>query len=170
MDELLKYCYHVASAVGLACIRVWGLRPGCTWEEAEPLAIEAGYAFQLTNILRDLGSDAEAGRMYLPAGELTRFGVNPKTWKEPASRNPFDDLMQFQVVRAREYYRSSAALSGMLAPRGRAIHELMRQAYSALLERIAQAGVGVLDRRIRLSRWEKCKLLAGVVKAKLGSV
>ena len=68
--ELYPYCYRVASAVGLACVRVWGLRPGATFEEADVPAEAAGIAFQLTNILRDLGEDLARGRVYLPADEL----------------------------------------------------------------------------------------------------
>jgi phytoene synthase len=166
-EDLKKYCYRVASAVGLACIRVWGLKPGCTWEAAEPLAVEAGYAFQLTNILRDLGSDARDGRVYLPSCELAEFGVDVKSWHEPANRDRMEALLAFQVKRARDYYRSSAPLSGMFTLRGKAIHELMQQAYSGLLERTAKAGVGVLAQRIRLSRWEKMKLMGGVMKAKI---
>jgi phytoene synthase len=166
-EELRGYCYRVASAVGLACIRVWGLKPGCSWEEAEPPATEAGYAFQLTNILRDLGTDARAGRVYLPADELARYGLEPQTWLEPGSSGRLQGLLDFQIERARNYYRSSERLNDLLSPRGRAIHGLMRDAYSGLLERIARAGPAALTRRVRLTRREKLQLFGGVVFAKL---
>jgi 15-cis-phytoene synthase len=167
-DELLHYCYRVASAVGLACIRVWGLQPGVMWDKAEPLAIQAGYAFQLTNILRDLGEDAARGRVYLPADDLQRFGVEPATWGEAANRGRFEAMLAYQIERARGYYRSSATLGEMLAPRGRAIHGLMSRAYAGLLNRIEAAGAGVLTQRVRLGKWEKAKLMGRVLKAKMG--
>ena len=72
-DELKGYCYSVASVVGLSCVRIWGLTPGATFAAADAPATVAGYAFQLTNILRDLGEDWQRGRVYLPADELARL-------------------------------------------------------------------------------------------------
>src|SRR4029079_15966439 len=68
-DRLADYCYHVAGAVGLACIHLWGFHD----ERAAPAAVDCGTAFQLTNILRDLQEDAERGRAYLPQEDLARF-------------------------------------------------------------------------------------------------
>src|SRR5262249_39846094 len=70
---LRLYCYRVASVVGLSCLHVWGFGD----ERALAHAEDAGVAFQLTNILRDLGEDAERGRVYLPREELDRFGYDP---------------------------------------------------------------------------------------------
>jgi phytoene synthase len=86
--DLYPYCYRVASAVGLACVRVWGLRAGATWEEADGPAEAAGVAFQLTNILRDLGEDAARGRVYLPTEELERFGCEPGLLLSKAATSP----------------------------------------------------------------------------------
>lgn len=156
-DELKSYCHQVAGVVGLACVRIWGLRPGVAWEQAEPLAEAAGLAFQLTNILRDLGEDRAAGRVYLPADELERFGCPPETW-EDARR--FGELLHFQVSRARGFYRQSEPLAALLTPHGRAVFALMSRAYRGLLERVAAAGPGVLRRRVRLSPVSKLGLLA----------
>ena len=76
--DLKLYCYRVASAVGLACIHIWGFSD----ERAKDYAEQAGYAFQLTNILRDLGEDAARGRVYVPADELARFGYDVIRLKE----------------------------------------------------------------------------------------
>jgi phytoene synthase len=76
--ELHRYCYRVASAVGLACLPVWGLRTGTNPEQARGPAEAAGVAFQLTNILRDLGEDRSRGRVYLPRDELERFDCPPE--------------------------------------------------------------------------------------------
>ena len=142
--ELQTYCYRVAGVVGLACVSIWGVKPGADASAVTRLSVEAGYAFQLTNILRDLAEDAERGRVYLPADD-------------PALRR----LLGFQIDRARGYYRSSAALGDLLTPEGAAVFRFMSAAYSQLLERIAEAGPGVLDRRVRLSRVQKLKLAAG---------
>jgi phytoene synthase len=157
-DQLRTYCYRVASAVGLACVRIWGLRPGATFEQAEPFAEAAGYAFQLTNVLRDLSEDLARGRVYLPADELARFDCQADAWRMKHDR--FRELLQFQVDRARQYYRESEPLADLLAPAGRTVFTLMRDAYRGLLDRVEAAGAGVLARRVRLSRWQKLRLLA----------
>lgn len=155
-DELTLYCHQVAGVVGLACVRIWGLRPGVPWEQAEPLAEAAGLAFQLTNILRDLGEDRAAGRVYLPADELAGCECPPERWDD-AER--FRELLRFQIDRARGYYRLSEPLTGLLAPHGRAVFTLMSRAYCGLLEQVAAAGPQVLRRRVRLSPLSKLSLL-----------
>src|SRR5205814_49215 len=72
-QDLERYCYHVASVVGLVCIRIFGY----TDPAAEPLAERCGLAFQLTNIIRDVKEDAALGRIYLPEEDLTQFGISP---------------------------------------------------------------------------------------------
>jgi 15-cis-phytoene synthase len=152
--ELYRYCYRVASVVGLACIHIWGF----TGDEAKPLAEKAGVAFQLTNILRDLAEDRARGRVYLPCDELERFDCPPDSWG--ASRpNEFQALMRFQVERARGYYRESAPLAGLLSPAGRAVFQVMSRTYRGLLEQIEARGYDVFSRRVRLSKWRKLGLL-----------
>ena len=160
-DELKEYCYRVAGVVGLACVRIWGLKPGADSVAANRLSVEAGQAFQLTNILRDLGEDWKRGRVYLPADELARFTLNPATWHEAKHEEALRELLYFQIDRARGYYRSSAGLAEMLTPEGATIFRFMGRAYSQLLERIAETGTGVLDCRVRLSRVQKLKLATG---------
>ena len=92
--ELYPYCYRVASAVGLACVRVWGARPGATDADTDPGAEAAGIAFQLTNILRDLGEDLARDRVYLPADELARFDCPPERWGDPVHTARFRELMR----------------------------------------------------------------------------
>jgi 15-cis-phytoene synthase len=122
-DELAPYCRLVASAVGLACLPVWG----CVDPRAAGPADAAGIAFQLTNILRDLGEDRARGRVYLPADELARFGCPPETWDRPGPE--FRDLLRFQVDRAREFYREAARLDEFLSRSGRAIYRTMYRTY-----------------------------------------
>jgi phytoene synthase len=153
--ELYPYCYRVASAVGLACVRIWGARPGVTFADTDPPAEAAGIAFQLTNILRDLGEDGSRDRVYLPADELAHFDCPPERWRDPVYAARFRALMQFQVARAREYYRKGARLAPLLSPDGRAIFGVMSGTYSRLLDEIARADYDVFARRVRVAKWRK---------------
>lgn len=158
--ELYPYCYRVASAVGLACVRIWGARPGASYDDTDPPAEAAGIAFQLTNILRDLGEDLARDRVYLPADELARFDCPPEKWRDPASADRFRALMRFQVARARDYYRRAAALVPLLSPDGRAIFHVMCGAYGRLLDEIERADYDVFARRVRVPKWRKLAVCA----------
>ena len=160
-EELQTYCYRVAGVVGLACVSIWGLKPGADAAIATRLSVEAGYAFQLTNILRDLAEDRKRGRVYLPADELAQFTIDPATWHVAKHADAMRELLYFQIDRARRFYRSSAALADLLTPEGATIFRFMSRAYSLLLERIAEAGTDGLDCRVRLSGVQKLKLAAG---------
>lgn len=166
--ELYPYCYRVASAVGLACVRVWGLRPSARWEDADVPAEAAGVAFQLTNILRDAGEDLDRGRVYLPADELLKFGCPPESWRDPATRPAFRSLMRFQACRARDYYRRAEPLERLLTPEGRAIFRVMCGTYRRLLEEVDRAGDAVLDRRVRVPKWRKVSILLSGWAARWG--
>jgi phytoene synthase len=153
--ELYPYCYRVASAVGLACVRIWGTRPGATDDEIDPPAEAAGIAFQLTNILRDLAEDRARDRVYLPADELARFECPPERWRDPCRAERFRELMAFQVARARAYYRRGAALVPLLSSDGRAIFHVMCGAYGRLLDEIERRGYDVFTARVRVPKWRK---------------
>ena len=157
--ELYPYSYRVASAVGLACIRVWGLRPGATFEQADAPAEAAGIAFQLTNILRDLAEDLDRGRVYLPADELAQFNCSPESWRDPRSAAAVRELIHAQAARARAYYQRSQPLADLLSPEGRGIFRVMSGTYQSLLAEVARAGEAVLARRVRVPRWRKGQIL-----------
>jgi phytoene synthase len=150
-DDLYRYCYQVASAVGLSAIHVFGFES----EEALPLAEKCGIAFQLTNILRDVREDAEMGRVYLPKEDLDRFGVDPGWFREAVMRPQFVNLMRFEAERARGYYRACAGLPGLVRPESRGSLWALIRIYWRLLERIESSGYSVLGRRIRVPSWEK---------------
>ena len=101
-QELYDYCYHVASVVGLTIIHIFGFDD----PRALQLAERCGVAFQLTNILRDVREDAEHGRVYLPAEDLARFGVNPEELAGAALSPALRSLLEFEAERARAYYRN----------------------------------------------------------------
>jgi phytoene synthase len=154
-DQLYPYCYRVASAVGLACIRVWGFARGVTAADIAAPAEAAGIAFQLTNILRDLGEDLGRGRVYLPEEELKRFGCLPETWRQPAHAEAFRAMMKFQVERARDYYRRAEPLDRLLSPDGRPIFRVMSRSYRAILDEIDRCDFDVFTERVRVPRWRK---------------
>src|SRR5450432_1253702 len=100
-DELYRYCYQVASVVGLTIIHIFGFDSPA----ALPLAEKCGVAFQLTNILRDVREDLERGRMYLPAEDLRRFGLTEEDLRSGKRTPEFIELMRFEAGRARAYYQ-----------------------------------------------------------------
>ena len=157
-EELYDYCYHVASVVGLTVIHIFGFES----QDALLLAEKCGIAFQLTNILRDVREDAEKNRVYLPAEDLARFAVSPATF-EPRER--FIELMRFEAQRARDYYRESAPLVGLIDAGSRASLRALIGIYSRLLDRIVASDYDVLARRVRVPTWEKLWVLMRSVAA-----
>ena len=157
-DELYPYCYRVASAVGVACLYVWGTRDPDDLGPAIDLATDAGIAFQLTNILRDLGEDRARGRVYLPRDELERFGCPPESWRPD---NPaFRELMRFQVGRAREYY-AKAARGLPKADAGRLVAaEIMGAIYRRILDRIEDRDYDVFSSVVRIPRPRRALIAA----------
>jgi 15-cis-phytoene synthase len=152
-EELYDYCYHVASVVGLTIIHIFGFDDPRALELAE----KCGIAFQLTNILRDVREDAEKHRVYLPAEDLDRFGVNSSTFQPVKA---FHELMAFEARRAREYYDQSAPLVDLVAPSSRPSLRALIAIYSRLLDRIVASHYDVLAKRIRVPTWEKLWILA----------
>lgn len=151
-DELARYCYHVAGAVGVCCIHVWGMRH----ERAIEAAIDCGLAFQLTNILRDVGEDARGGRVYLPTEDLARFDVTPDDLRECRGDEQFLELMRFETERARDYYTRAERLFDDVEPRARPILSAMIRIYRGLLDEIERRDFDVLGpERVRLSRVRK---------------
>jgi len=151
-DQLYRYCYQVASVVGLTTIHIFGFdRP-----EALRLAEKCGVAFQLTNILRDVREDAERGRIYLPGEDLTSFGVSAEDLKAGRQPPEFVALMRFEAARARAYYEESQPLLAMVHKRSRSSLWALIEIYSRLLAKIEASGYDVLSRRIALSTAEKC--------------
>jgi phytoene synthase len=155
--ELRKYCYHVASVVGLACIHIWGFAKP---QLAQQCAVDAGIAFQLTNILRDLGEDAGNERVYLPQEDFERFGYSPERLKRGERDDRFRELMSFEIARARAHYDAAWPLASLLQPAGRAAFLAMARTYRALLDAIEERDYDVFSERVRVSRW--CKLLVAM--------
>ncbi len=145
--DLYQYCYRVASAVGLVCLKIFGART----PEAQTYAINLGVAFQLTNILRDLRTDGACGRIYLPTEDLTRFGHSEQNLLAGAYTPAFVNLMEFECRRAQEYYRAAEAALPEADRRALVPAEIMRAIYHTILDRIEACRYRVFSRRITLS-------------------
>jgi 15-cis-phytoene synthase len=154
-QELQRYCYQVASVVGLVCIKIFGYRDA----SAEPLAERCGIAFQLTNIIRDVKEDASLGRVYLPAEDLEKFGVSTGDLlgtPDPARLRP---LLEFEANRAREFYRSGYDLIPLVDEDSQPALWVLISIYQRLLEKIALRQYDVFDGKIRLTVTEKLSIL-----------
>jgi len=150
-DELYRYCYQVASVVGLTIVHIFGFES----PEALKLAEKCGIAFQLTNILRDVREDLENSRVYIPAQDIAKFGANLKDRDENFLR-----LMRFEAERARAYYQESRPLIDLVHRRSRPSLWAIIEIYRRLLDRIERSDFDVLDQRIRVPTWEKLGILA----------
>jgi phytoene synthase len=155
-EDLRRYCYRVASAVGLVSARIFG---GCGCEQ---YAEELGLALQLTNILRDAAEDyTVSGRVYLPREELDRFGIAEGSWAD-GEPGGWAALMEFQVERARCHFAAARDLLPRSERRVMVAAEIMREVYGTLLERMVGDGFRVWERAYRLSRGRKFWLAASV--------
>ncbi len=157
IDHLLAYCYKVASVVGLISARIFG----ATGSTCDEYAIKLGYAFQLTNILRDVGQDArENARIYLPLDELKRFGVTPAAILRGEREPGFHALADYQHQRASALYQQAYA-SLPASEQGHMIAaRMMADIYHRILDQIKATGFQVLERRERLSTPRKALILA----------
>ncbi len=155
-DELYRYCYQVASVVGLTVIHIFGFRS----PEALPLAEKCGVAFQLTNILRDVREDIGRDRVYLPADDLARYQVDLEGLREGRQTEGFTELLAFEAGRARAYYNDSAPLIQMVDPHSRSSLWALIEIYSRLLAKIERTHYDVLSHRVELSAREKLGIIA----------
>ena len=144
---LERYCCHVASAVGLLAAGIFGYRDARTLDYAKDL----GIAFQLTNIIRDVGEDARKNRIYLPMDELKEFGVPAADILNVRQSESFTRLMQFQAQRARGYYERALGALPEADRRTQRPGLIMAAIYRTLLEEIDRDDFRVLERRTSLT-------------------
>ena len=158
--DLYRYCYLVASVVGLVCIRIFGYRD----PRAEKLAEETGIAFQLTNILRDVAEDAARNRVYLPLDELSVHGISLDSLlhrvPDVPPTMPERSLLAAIAKRAEDYYRSAHELLPLIDPESRPALWVLVSIYHALLKRIEQADYDVFTRRASVPTVQKLGILA----------
>lgn len=156
-DDLRGYCYLVASAVGLACLPVFGLKGDL--EAARPFAVDLGLAMQLTNIIRDVREDLARDRVYLPQVDLRRFGVTEDALREGRVDAAWRAFCAFQVARARLLFRSGARLAPLVRRRSRVCPLALAALYTAVLDEVERAGYDVFSARVSLGAARKLGLL-----------
>ena len=154
--ELRRYCYRVASVVGLICLRIFG-EPE---ERAGAYAENLGLALQLTNILRDVGTDLDRGRIYLPADELERFEYSEEMLRRRERNSAFRRLMEFQAARARSFFETAEREARGLDRRRLLAAEIMGRVYRRLLERIEASEFDVFAREVRVPTLERVWIAA----------
>jgi 15-cis-phytoene synthase len=148
-DQLLEYCYRVASVVGLICIELFG----CRDQSAHRYAVSLGYALQLTNILRDVAKDLEnGGRIYLPAEDMARFGVTEEDLRKHQGGPRFASLMAFEAERAEALFAQAVAERPFQDRRAIMPAEMMRLIYYKILAKMRGDGFRVFEKTYRVGK------------------
>ncbi|MCF8260531.1 MAG: presqualene diphosphate synthase HpnD [Melioribacteraceae bacterium] len=157
-EDLVEYCYRVASTVGLMCIEIFGYKH----KSAHDFAVNLGLALQLTNIIRDVKVDADNDRIYLPQEDLEKFGYSEKDIFENTYNQNFQDLMKHESLRAKRFFvKANSSLDfedkpAMFAARA------MQHIYYKLLKRIEYENYNVYEQKIRVPTLEKAAISIGV--------
>jgi phytoene synthase len=170
-DDLYRYCYLVASVVGLVCIRIFGYQD----QRAEKLAEKTGIAFQLTNILRDVAEDASRNRVYIPLEDLARYGVSLDSLLHRVPHAPPTENERALIAeiagRAEKFYESAQMLLPLIDRESRPALWVLVRIYHALLKRIERADYDVFSRRASVPLTEKVGImLVGLVRIGLARV
>jgi phytoene synthase len=163
--DLYRYCYLVASVVGLVCIRIFGYSD----PRAEKLAEETGIAFQLTNILRDVAEDASRNRVYLPLEDLAAYNVTLDSLLHRASSAQLSEseraLLAAVAQRAEKFYQSAEALLPLIDRESRPALWVLVSIYHGLLKRIEEADYDVFSRRASVPMLQKLAIMvAGIAR------
>lgn len=170
-EALSRYCYRVAGTAGLACVWIWGLRPGADASEATRLSLLRGQAFQRTNILRDFAQDHDGSpsRVYLPTSALAAAGLTSKSLRAWAEPDKCERFVCSQAAIARRQYEESEPLVSMIDPSCAPTLWAMTRIYSGILEIIERTPKRVVEsRRIRLGGLTKASIgLRAAVRARV---
>jgi 15-cis-phytoene synthase len=162
-DELAVYCYGVASTVGLMSMHIIGFSgPAAGRSEAIPYAVKLGVAMQVTNILRDVREDWEAGRVYLPQAELREYGLSDEDIAAGRITKRWQEFMRFQVERNKQLYREAMPGIAYLHPSGRFAIGAAAELYRAILGDIEKHEYDVFSRRAHVSTAGKLRRLPGI--------
>ena len=154
-EELSAYCYGVASTVGLMAMHIIGFEG----REAVPYALKLGVALQLTNILRDVGEDWQAGRVYLPQQELAEFGLDEEDLARGKVDARWQAFMRFQIERNRRLYQEAMPGISLLEGDGRFAIATAADLYQAILDDIEAHQGEVFTRRAHINKWGKIRRL-----------
>jgi len=155
-QELYRYCYRVASVVGLVCLRVFGY----TNPQAEKHGEFLGIAFQLTNILRDVREDAGRGRIYLPLEDLRRHGVSESDILQNRWSEPLHEMLKAFADRAEKYYLQARPVVDLVSENARPTLRIMTEIYHGILVDLRRLDFRVFEHRARLPTWKKIAIVA----------
>ncbi len=155
--DLRVYCYHVASAVGLVSIEIFGYRN----QACKEYAVQLGLALQMTNIIRDVGKDLEKGRIYLPQEDLARFRYSEIELLKRQYNDSFVRLMEFEAARAREFFARAAEVLPAEDRQSMVAAEIMGSVYRGLLHQMEADRFRVFERDYHLNKLEKAGRVAG---------
>ncbi len=151
IDDLLQYCYGVASIVGLISIEIFGYRD----LKIKEYAVNLGYAMQLTNIIRDVKADKERNFIYLPLADLYAFGLNENDIMKENYNEKFINLMKFQTERAKQYYAKAEELLPKKEIRTLFPAEIMGEVYYRILLKIEKNNYNVFREKTKLTKPQK---------------
>ena len=157
-EDLVTYAYGVASTVGLMSMHIIGFSD----PEAVPYAIKLGVALQITNILRDVGEDWQAGRVYLPQEELAFFGVADDDLRRGEVNESWRAFMRFQIARNRQLYKEAWPGIALLDKDGRFAVAAAAELYRGILDGIEAHDYDVFHRRAYVSAWDKLRKLVAL--------
>jgi phytoene synthase len=155
--DLYEYCRRVASAVGLICIEIFGVRDAA----AREYAVNLGVALQLTNIIRDVGVDLARGRVYLPQEDLAHFACSADDLRRGAVTPPIRDLLAFECGRARQYFANAAQALRHTNARRLVAAEIMGAVYQEILRRVERGGYDVFSQVTRVPRSTRAVIALG---------
>jgi phytoene synthase len=157
-DDLVTYCYRVASTVGLMCIEIFGYKHKST----KDFAVNLGIALQLTNILRDIKKDSEQGRIYLPQQDLIKFGYSESDLLSNTYNANFVNLMVYETNRAQQYFDNATINLDLEDKASMFAARAMQHIYHKLLEKIIKADYNVFQKNIKVNKIEKAGIAIGV--------
>ena len=157
-EDLVTYCYRVASTVGLMCIEIFGYKHKST----KDYAINLGIALQLTNILRDIKKDSLKGRIYLPQQDLEKFGYSETDLIKHTYNANFVDLMVYETNRAQEYFNKATMNLNLEDKASMFAARAMQHIYYKLLDKIINAEYNVFQKNIKVNKFEKAGIAIGV--------
>lgn len=146
IDDLITYCYRVASVVGLMSVQIFGYRD----EKVKEYAVNLGIALQLTNIMRDVGVDAKMGRVYLPMEDLEHFGLSIEDILSENNGDPFYQLMEHQYNRAKLYYKRAEESLPTSERRNMIPSQIMKNIYYHLLKMLQRSNFNVYQQKLEI--------------------
>ena len=156
-EDLRRYCYNVASSVGLCLLHLYGYEG----QEAEHYADEMGVFLQMVNILRDIQSDLASGRIYLPVAELQSYGISASDLSSPnlASNPDWQEFMQDYILRCKAHREEAVKLLPMIHPESRKSPAIMVSVYSQLVKQAEKLCGEVVSQRLGLTVMQKANVL-----------